>query len=88
VYYYGNTSGGPIPTKEVSSVVKAGEQMNFVLSSGGAHGINATPGFQGYLVIECDFPNARGYATDGPIGQCQVASGYNAEIIHYESHIG
>ena len=56
-----------------------------VLSSGGTHGLQATPGFQGYLIVECDFLNPRGFAmvSDGPIGQARLASGYTSEVINY-----
>jgi hypothetical protein len=52
--------------------------MAFVLSSGGSHGISPAPGFQGYLVIQCDFRYGHGFAfiTDGPIGSARVAEGY------------
>ena len=52
--------------------------MAFVLSSGGSHGISPTPGFQGYLIIQCDFRYGHGFAfiTDGPIGSARVAEGY------------
>jgi hypothetical protein len=59
------------------------QQLAFVVSSGGTHGVVATPGFQGYIVVECDFPHARGLAmvTDEPIGHARIASSYVAEII-------
>ena len=38
----------------------------------------ATPGFQGYVIVQCDFRYAHGFAfiTDGPIGSARVAEGY------------
>jgi hypothetical protein len=55
----------------------------FVLSSGGANGIDAVPGFQGYIIATCRFQYAHGFAfiTDGPIGQAQVAEGYLALVM-------
>lgn len=83
LYYYGATDSGLTPTKQVSQSVKAGQQLSFVASSGGTHGILGTPGFHGYVLAECDFPNARGFAMvfDGPVGQARVASGYTAEVV-------
>lgn len=80
INYYGNTpSGGAAPAAQRSSTpIESGATMTFVLSSGGSHGIAATPGFQGYLIVQCDFRYAHGFAfvTDGPIGSARVAEGY------------
>ena len=57
--------------------------MTFVLSSGGSHGMFATPAFQGYIIAQCDFRYAHGFAfiTDGPIGSARVAEGYLALVM-------
>ena len=63
--------------------VEAGAQLLFVLSSGGNLGIAGTPGFQGYIIAQCRFQYAHGFAfiTDGPIGQARVAEGYLALVM-------
>ncbi|HYI92164.1 MAG TPA: hypothetical protein VEX68_01345, partial [Bryobacteraceae bacterium] len=79
VSYYGASTAGPAPPPQTtSSAVEPGSTMTFVLSSGGSHGITAVPGFQGYLIIRCDFRYAHGFAfiTDGVIGSARVAEGY------------
>jgi hypothetical protein len=80
INYYGSTpQGGAAPAPQKSSTpIEAGSTMAFVLSSGGSHGISPAPGFQGYLVIQCDFRYGHGFAfiTDGPIGSARVAEGY------------
>jgi hypothetical protein len=78
VNYYGSSMAGPAPSAQKSSAVDAGSTMTFVLSSGGSHGIAGTPGFQGYMIVQCDFRYAHGFAfiTDGPIGLARVAEGY------------
>jgi hypothetical protein len=80
INYYGSTAqGGAAPALQKSSTpIEAGSTMAFVLSSGGSHGISPTPGFQGYLIIQCDFRYGHGFAfiTDGPIGSARVAEGY------------
>jgi hypothetical protein len=79
VHYYGGTpQGGAAPAAQKSNTVEPGSTLTFVLSSGGSHGISPTPGFQGYLVVQCDFRYGHGFAfiTDGPIGSAQVAEGY------------
>ena len=41
------------------------------------------PGFQGYIIAQCRFQYAHGFAfiTDGPIGQARVAEGYLALVM-------
>jgi hypothetical protein len=84
INYYGATPGGPAPAADTTTnPVNAGEQLLFVLSSGGANGIDAVPGFQGYIIATCRFQYAHGFAfiTDGPIGQARVAEGYLALVM-------
>jgi hypothetical protein len=61
-----------------------------VLSSGGTHGITAAPGFQGYMIADCAFRRAYGFAfvTDGPIGQARVAEGYLAIVLDEDQREG
>jgi hypothetical protein len=82
--YYGATTGGPAPSAQTTNAdVAAGKQLLFVLSSGGGLGITGTPGFQGYIIAQCRFQYAHGFAfiTDGPIGQARVAEGYLALVM-------
>ena len=62
--------------------------MTFVVSSGGSHGIAGTPGFQGYLIVQCDFRYAHGFAfiTDGPVGSARVAEGYLGLVMDADTH--
>jgi hypothetical protein len=83
-YYGGTTGGGAAPAAQTSNAaVDAGSQLTFVISSGGNLGIAATPGFQGYIIAQCRFQYAHGFAfiTDGPIGQARVAEGYLALVM-------
>lgn len=85
IHYYGRMYGGaPAPDTQVSGVIYPGDQLLFVLSSGGNLGITGTPDFQGYLIIECRFPHAYGYAfvSDGPIGESNIGTGYLAKRIN------
>jgi hypothetical protein len=82
--YYGATPGGPAPSAQTTNAdVAAGSQLLFVLSSGGGLGVTGTPGFQGYIIAQCRFQYAHGFAfiTDGPIGQARVAEGYLALVM-------
>jgi len=89
INYYGSTGTGPAPAADTTTnPVNGGEQLLFVLSSGGGNGIDAVPGFQGYIIAQCRFQYAHGFAfvTDGPIGQARVAEGYLALVM--DSAIG
>jgi hypothetical protein len=87
--YYGATTGGPAPSPQTTNAdVAAGSTLAFVLSSGGGLGVTGTPNFQGYIIAQCRFQFAHGFAfiTDGPIGQAKVAEGYIALVM--DSSIG
>jgi hypothetical protein len=84
--YFGKLPNGNAPTtlrEETDREVAAGETITFVLSSGGGLGIRGNPNFQGYIIAQCDFRFAHGFAfiTDGPIGQARVAEGYLALVL-------
>jgi hypothetical protein len=84
INYYGRTQGGPAPSAQTTNAaVEAGSHFAFVLSSGGELGITGTPGFQGYIIAQCRFQFAHGFAfiTDGPVGQARVAEGYLALVM-------
>lgn len=50
------------PVVQESAVVPPSYQLTFVLTTDGNYRVTATPGFQGYLLIHCRFPNARAVA--------------------------
>ena len=85
VNYFGvTTGGGPPPAAQpTTSPIDAGGVLRFVVSSGGTNGIVGTPGFLGYIIVQCDFQYAHGFAyiTDGPIGQAHTADGYLGLIL-------
>jgi hypothetical protein len=58
-----------------------------VLSTGGSLGLRGNANFQGYIIAQCDFLFAHGFAfiTDGPIGQARVAEGYLALVLDGDS---
>ena len=85
LYYFGSTTGGgPGPPQQTTTVVPAGGQLIFTLSGGHAgQYVAATPGFQGYIIVLCQFQHASGFAmiTDGFGGVPQIATGYLAQAI-------
>jgi Domain of unknown function (DUF4062) len=81
VHYYGRVAaGGPPPKPQTSAVIQAGEHLVFTLSGGGIALISATPGFAGYLIVECRF-KATGLAFLSDIGVQKVGSCYIAQVI-------
>lgn len=84
INYYGDLAGGAALTKtsETSSTVKAGSYLVFSLSgSSNDSRITGNPGFQGYLVVRCNFSYAHGYAFISDFGAQKLAHGYLALII-------
>jgi hypothetical protein len=85
IHYIGTDAGGTTPEVDVTTEdVIAGEQLVWLLSSGGSHGIDGALDFQGYILAACDFQYAHGYAfiTDGFGGGIPaLAQGYLALVI-------
>jgi hypothetical protein len=82
INYYGNTTGGgaaPAPFTTTTAVA-AGTELVFNISSGGG-GVPATPGFQGYIIAQCAFQYAHGFAFISDIGGQKVAEGYLALVM-------
>lgn len=79
-YFASALSSGTAPSPQTSAVVNAGDQLSFSLYYGGTHGILPTQGFQGYLIIQCKFRYAHGYAFISDNGAQKLAQGYLALI--------
>lgn len=81
-YFGGTTGGGAAPRNQSTTyALLGGQTLVFTLSSGGSNGIAATPGFQGYIMVTCNFPYARGYAFISDVGAQKLANGYLAEVV-------
>jgi hypothetical protein len=84
--YYGKQANGNDPVRAnetTNAAVAAGETITMVLSTGGSLGLQGNANFQGYIIAQCNFLYAHGFAfiTDGPIGQARVAEGYLALVL-------
>lgn len=80
-YYGGTAGGGAAPGVQTSGVVTEGQQLVLTVSNGGNLGITATPGFQGYIIAQCDFQYAHGFAFISDLGASRVAEGYLAIVL-------
>ncbi len=79
LYFYGT----PADSNQTTSVnIAAGQQMLMTLSGGNAtQGLNAVPGFTGYVIAVCNFQYAHGYAFVSDLGVNRYAQGYIALIL-------
>jgi len=84
INYYGETAGGgAAPAAQTSGTVPAGGLLVFTLSSGGNLGITGTPGFQGYIIAQCNFQYAHGFAFISDLGSAKLAQGYLALVMDW-----
>jgi hypothetical protein len=84
VFFYGTTAGGGIdPTPQsFSKAVPSGQVATFNLLFGGSeYGIQPVVGFQGYVIISCNFRWAHGFAFVSDPSNLQTAHGYLALIM-------
>jgi hypothetical protein len=80
-YYGAGPGGSAAPSPQTSSVIAAGDVAVFTLSAGGTHGITATPGFQGYIIAQCRFQYAHGFAFISDVGAAKLSHGYLALVM-------
>jgi len=79
IFYFGQTAGGGSPpTKQVTQVVPSGSELIFNLSGGGNFGVQATPGFQGYIITIANFQFCHAFAFISDVGAQRLAEGYLA----------
>ena len=79
VRFFGTVGTSRCEEEHPSPSIAPGEQFTWCLSRGGA--VAAMPGFQGYVLVECDFP-ARGFGWIFREGdEAQPGSGFHAEIL-------
>ena len=83
--YRGQGGAGGLEPQRIRTVsVAAGGNLAFTLSGGNpTQGVQAVSGFQGYLVAECSFQHAMGFAfvTEQQSGAAILAQGYLAEVL-------
>lgn len=82
ISYFGESEGGgAAPASQVSQLLDAGKTLTFSLSSGGGLGINATPGFQGYIIVKAEFQYCHGFAAISDVGANRVSESYLGLIL-------
>jgi hypothetical protein len=83
IHYFGvMPDGRPVPNPQTTDVVPSGGTVAFLLSQGGVSGAHqSAAGFQGYIIAECHFGRARGFAFVSDVRGNRVAASYLAEIL-------
>ncbi len=84
VFYYGTMAGGGVNPQPApfSKAVPSGQVATFNLLFGGPeYGIQPVVGFQGYIIISCNFRWAHGFAFVSDPSNLQTAHGYLALIL-------
>lgn len=79
VNFYGTVGNSKVCLSYPSPSITGGEHFVWSLSSGGA--VNATAGFQGYVIAQCAFQYGHGYAFISDIGAQRLAMGYLALVL-------
>ena len=75
------SQNGNNPDSQTSTEIAPGHSAVLLLSAGGSHGIQARPGFQGYMIVDCTFSNARGFGFFSDLGARNLAANVPVEII-------
>jgi len=83
-YYCGQEGCTSPPQQTTTSAVPAGKQLTFTLSGGGNYGVQATPGFQGYIIAQAQFQYCHAYAFVTAQGSLPTSAGANTGYIALE----
>jgi hypothetical protein len=84
VNFYGDAAGGAVnpPQQKTSKSIPSGKVATFNLLFGNADwGITPVAGFQGYIIVQCNFRWAHGFAFISDPSNLQTAHGYLALIL-------
>lgn len=79
VNFYGYVGNSKVCLSYPSPSITGGEHFVWSLANGGA--VTATAGFQGYVIAQCNFQYAHGYAFISDLGAQKLAQGYLALIL-------
>jgi hypothetical protein len=79
VNFYGKVGNSKVCLSYPSPSITGGEYFTWSLSNGGA--VTATAGFEGYVIAQCNFQYAHGFAFISDLGSQRLAQGYLALIL-------
>ena len=83
VYYYGTmASGGVTPPPQTTVSISPGRNVTFAISQGGVPGATGSAaGFQGYIVVVCNFPFGHGHYLISDVAAEHIAWGGEALVL-------
>ena len=79
INFYGTVGNAKVCLSSASPSISGGEHFAWSLSSGGA--VQATPGFQGYVIAQCQFRYGHGFAFLTDFSAQRLAMGYLALVM-------
>jgi hypothetical protein len=82
--FYGTFTSDPTQTfytQTTTTPLSGGQSALLQLSGGGTNGLKAVPGFTGYMIAQCDFQFAHGFAFISDFGATSLAQGYLANVM-------
>jgi hypothetical protein len=79
INFYGYVGNSKVCLSFPSPSITGGEHFAWSLANGGA--VTATAGFQGYVIAQCNFQYAHGYAFISDLGSQRLAQGYLALVL-------
>jgi hypothetical protein len=80
--YFGSyDDGGALPSPAVTSAVAAGRTAVMTLTGGGSGVAGIRSGFSGYMIAQCQFQLAHGFAFVSDLGARNLAMGYLALVL-------
>lgn len=79
VNFYGTVGTSKVCLSHPSPSITGGEHFAWSLANGGA--VTATAGFQGYVIAQCAFQYAHGFAFISDLGAQKLAQGYLALVL-------
>jgi hypothetical protein len=79
INFYGYVGNSKVCLSYPSPSITGGEHFAWSLANGGV--VTATAGFQGYIIAQCNFQYAHGYAFISDLGSQRLAQGYLALVL-------
>lgn len=76
VFYYTSPDLVAPSAQTTNADVRPGDVLLFSLYAGGNFGIQPVKDFTGYIIVQCNFQGAHGYAFISDLGAARVAEGY------------
>ncbi len=75
-------SGGNLPDPQTTPDIAAGQMVGFIISAGGVPGaISSAVGFQGYIIVACNFPLAHGVYFVSDVGATKFLTSGHALVL-------